>query len=60
MSQIVLTSPSRKVRGIFNTRRDADAFQAEKPDWTEVELKCSKCGLTLVVENGVPHRCPHF
>lgn len=60
MSQIVLASPSRKTWGIFNTRKDAREFQEAKPDWTEVALKCPKCGLQLVIEDGVPHRCPHF
>jgi hypothetical protein len=60
MSQIVLTSPNRKVQGVFHTREDARKYQEAKPDWTEVVLTCSKCGLKIVVENGLPHKCPHF
>jgi hypothetical protein len=60
MSQIVLTSPNRRVWGVFNTREDAREFQKVKPSWTEDVPKCPKCGLQLVIEDGVPHRCPHF
>ncbi len=60
MSQVILASPSRKTWGRFNTRKEALEFQAERPDWTEIVLKCPKCGLDLIIENGVAHRCPHF
>lgn len=60
MNQVILASPNRRVRGIFNSREDARKYQEAKPDWTEVVLTCSKCGLELTVVDGSPHKCPHY
>lgn len=60
MPQTILASPVRKTWGVFTSRRDAREFQVAKPDWTEVGLKCEKCGLLLEVVDGSPHKCPHF
>jgi uncharacterized protein YbaR (Trm112 family) len=60
MNQVILASPNRRVRGIFNSQKDAREFQEAKPDWTEEALRCKKCGLLLEVVDGLPHKCPHF